>query len=256
VPALATATAAVGAAAMSFAGVSLDDHTGDRSEYVGVDGTVAPVYRTGMGSFDLYLADYPSDASTEIDVAAGDLTVVVPDNAHVQIDARIGVGTIDAFGSTRNGYRRTLSLDSNTSGERMISLKLRVGVGRIDVRRASLFVGGGPVLSLPPITAVLPDVPASQYFGDGTVLYDDGSISFVDGGRIEANGTYQITIVAQLDDGSVQLDNGAVIKPDGTVTTPGGFVIPKRTGISLSPSTLPVAITPQVSTTIGPEVQP
>jgi phage shock protein PspC (stress-responsive transcriptional regulator) len=255
VPALATATAAVGAAALSFAGVGLDHHSGDRTEYVGADGTVAPVYRTGMGSFELYLADYSRDASTEVDVAVGDLTVVVPDDAHVQIDARVGVGSIDALGSTRNGYRRTLSLDSNKNGARMISLKLRVGVGNIDVRRETFF-NGDPSLTVPTVL-VGPELIPSQYFGDGTVLYVDGSIDFGDGRRIEADGSYQIPIVAQNQDGSVQLDNGAMVKADGTVVTPGGFVIPRTPVVSLSTTTtIAEFIDPNVPTTVLSEVQP
>ena len=57
-----------------------------------------PVYRTGMGNFELIIADYPRDLSTAVEVGVGDLTVVVPDDAQVQIDARVGIGSIDALG--------------------------------------------------------------------------------------------------------------------------------------------------------------
>jgi hypothetical protein len=189
----------------------------------------------------------------------------VPEDAHVQIDARIGVGSIDAFGSTRSGYRRLLSLDDNKSGAHLIKLTLRVGVGDIEVHRGPFFFGPRPGLVDPklvtPITpAVTPDVPVSKYFGDGTVLFEDGSIDFGDGRRIEANGSYQIPIVEQFPDGSVQLDNGAVVRADGTVVTPGGFVIPPVA--SVSPTTtlfvqLPsVTNTTTVPTTITSGVQP
>ena len=223
-PALGTATAAVVAAALSFAGVGLDHRSGDRHEFIDAGSTVAPLYRTGIGTFELDLSSYTSDASTEVDVGVGDLTVVVPDDAHVQIDARVGLGEINAFGSTRSGYRRSLSLDNNTDGARMIKLKLRVGVGSIDVRRASFFSGPRPV-TVPSLLPNIPHIPALQFFGDGTELLQDGSIDFGDGWRIEADGTYQIPIVVQNPDGSVQLDNGAVIRADGVVVSPGGFVI-------------------------------
>jgi phage shock protein PspC (stress-responsive transcriptional regulator) len=235
VPALGTATAAVVAAALSFAGVGLDHRSGDRTEFIDTGSTVAPVYRTGVGTFELDLSNYTSDASTEIDVGVGDLTVVVPDDARVQIDARIGLGEIDAFGSTRSGYRRSLSMDYNTDGARMLKLKLRVGVGSIDVRRASFFDGPRPVTVptfLPDIPAP-PDIPALQFFGDGTVLFEDGSIDFGDGRRIEADGSYQIPIIEQRSDGSVQLDNGAVIRADGVVVSPDGFVI-HRPGVAVT----------------------
>jgi phage shock protein PspC (stress-responsive transcriptional regulator) len=232
VPALGTATAAVAAAALSFAGVGLDHRSGDRHEFIDAGSTVAPVYRTGIGTFELDLSSYTSDASTEVDVGVGDLTVVVPDDARVQIDARIGLGEIDAFGSTRSGYRRALSLDNNTDGDRMIKLKLRVGVGSIDVRRGFTFIGPEPV-TVPTFLPDIPDMPALQFFGDGTVLFEDGSIDFGDGRRIEANGTYQIPIVEQREDGSVALDNGAVIRADGVVESPGGFVI-HRPGVAVT----------------------
>lgn len=260
VPALGTAAAAVVAAALSFAGVGLDHRSGDRNEFIQAGETVAPLYRTGIGSFELDFSNDAGDASTEIDVGVGDLTVVVPDDARVQIDARIGLGDIDAFGSTRSGYRRVLSLDNNTDGERMIKLKLRVGVGSIDVRRGSFFFDGPRPVTVPsllPYIPAPPDIPALQYFGDGTVLFEDGSIDFGDGRRIEANGTYQIPIVEQREDGSVVLENSAIIRADGVVVSPGGFIIDRSEAtptITAEVTTTSEAAT--TTTTATTEVQP
>ncbi len=252
-PALVTATAAVAAAAMSFAGVGLTNRAGSRTEVVGPGGTVAAEYRTGLGSFELWLIDHPNDVTTTVEVGVGDLTVVVPDDAQVQIDAKIGMGTIDALGSTRSGYRRTLNLDTRT-GKPLIKLTLRVGVGSIDVRRASS-TGNVPVLPKPGFE---PDIPALRYFSDGTVLFKDGSIDFGDGRRIEADGSYQVPIVEQRPDGSVQLDNGAVIRADGSVVSPGGFLI-----LPGAPSPLPTSLDPlpspsntTIAQTTTTEVQP
>ena len=247
VPAIATTVAAVTASALSFAGVGLDHRSGDRIEFVGAGNTLAARYRTGVGSFELDLTSYPADASTEVDVGTGDLVVDVPATARVQIDARVGIGSIEAFGAASNGYRRTLKIDTNTGDSQLIKLKLRVGVGHIEVRF------GPSVNSIPPITAptFLPDAIAKQFFGDGTVLFVDGSIDFGDGRRIEADGSYQIPIVEQRADGSVQLDNGAVIRIDGVVITPGGFTIPRP------PSPIPPgATTTSVLATTTTEVAP
>ena len=222
IPAAATAIAALSASALSFAGVGLDHRSGDRSEFIGADSTVATHYRTGVGDFELIISDYPSDLSTQVEVGIGNLTVVVPDNAHVEVDARVGIGAIDALGSSRNGYRRIVHIDDQTTGTPTITLKLRVGVGNIEVRRGS-FIDGPPIIV--PTLPALPGIAAAQFFGDGTVLYQDGSIGFGDSGLIEANGSYQIPIVVQNPDGSVQLENGAIIQADGTVVSPGGFVI-------------------------------
>ena len=253
VPAAATAVAAVTASALSFAGVGLGHRSGDRTEFVSAGGSVAARYRTGMGSFELDLTNYPDAASTAIEVGVGDLTVLVPDNAHVQIDARVGVGSIEALGSTSNGYRRTLSLDNNTDGTQLIKLKLRVGVGHLEVRHGSFF-NGFPSDGVVPTTSSLLGLPIpipKQSFGDGTVLFVDGSIDFGDGRRIEADGSYQIPIVEQRADGSVQLDNGAVIRIDGVVVSPGGFVIPRP-----SPLSPPGPSTTSIPTTATVEVQP
>ena len=144
----------------SFAGVGLTHRTGGRTEIVGPAGTVAAEYRTGLGNFELWLIDHPNDVTTTVEVGVGDLTVVVPDDAHVQIDARVGIGTIDALGSTRSGYRRTLNLDTRT-GEPLIKLTLRVGVGSIDVRRSSS-TGNIPVLPKPAVRARHPRLAVLQ----------------------------------------------------------------------------------------------
>ena len=255
VPAVATSVAAVGAAALSFAGASIDHRSGSRTEFIGAESVVLPRYSNGLGDFDLVLSDYPSDLSTAVDVGVGKLTVEVPEDARVQIDARVGVGSIDAFGSSRSGYRRLLSLDDNKSSAHVMKLKLSVGVGSIEVRRGPFF-GGPPGLVVVPTvlspitTAITPDIPVSKYFGDGTVLFEDGSIDFGDGRRIEANGSYQIPIVEQRSDGSVQLDNGAVVRADGTVVSPGGFVIPRV--VSVAPTTTVFSQPPGVTTTTVP----
>jgi hypothetical protein len=139
-------------------------------------------------------------------------------------------------------------------------------VGSIEVRRGPFF-GGPPGFVVPTtiftqLAPAAPDIAAAKYFGDGTVLFKDGSIDFGDGRRIEADGSYQIPIVEQLPDGSVQLDNGAMVRTDGTVVTPGGFVIPHQVqGVSTAPTTVipqtaPVVTTTSVSTTVTSGVQP
>ncbi|MEO8267967.1 MAG: PspC domain-containing protein [Ilumatobacteraceae bacterium] len=252
VPAMATTVAAVTASALSFAGVGLDHRSGDRTEFVSAGSTVAARYRTGTGSFELDLTSYPDAASTAIEVGVGDLTVLVPDNAHVQIDARVGVGSIEALGSTSNGYRRSLTIDDHRDGAQLIKLKLRVGVGHLEVRHGSFF-DGVPADGVVPTTTGLLDVLLipKQSFGDGTVLFVDGSIDFGDGRRIEADGSYQIPIVEQRADGSVQLDNGAIIRIDGVVVTPGGFTIPRP-----SPPSPPGASATSILPTATVAVQP
>ena len=253
VPALLTLLAAITASALTFANVGLTGRRGDRTEVVGSGNQVATKYRTGIGSFELWLVDFPGDAATTINVGVGHLSVVVPDGARVQVDARVGMGNIDVLGSSSSGYRRVLTYDSK-GGTRVIKLTLRVGVGAIEVRRASAALE----FPVPAIESLPADGSPgiSQSFADGTILLQDGSIDFGDGRRIEADGTYRITIVAQLPDGSVQLDNGAVIRADGTVVSPGGFVIHRKAAPPVPLPTVLVTTPPMPGPTTTIEATP
>jgi phage shock protein PspC (stress-responsive transcriptional regulator) len=261
IPALATAAAALIAAGLSFAGVGLTNRTGSRHDYFGPNSLIAPEYRTGVGDVELWMADYPSDASTSVEVGMGKVTVIVPDGARVQVDAKVGIGSIDVLGSSKSGYRRTLSLDTK-QGTHVIKLRLRVGTGSITVRHNTPPGFFSPALPMTvPTVTLLPDETLLQQFGDGTVLFNDGAIQFADGSRIEPDGGYQIPIIEQRPDGSVQLENGAVIENDGSIRSPGGFVItgtrpsPGATATSLAPLlSTTTTLYPMVSTTLG--VQP
>lgn len=226
-PAAATAGAALVAAALNFAGTGLNHHAGDRIEYIGAGSPPAKVYQVGSGDLRLYVQDDVGGVSTAGEVGIGSIHVVVPDDARVQVDAAVGIGTIDVFGTTRNGYRRLLNVDTG-SGAHLVHLRLRTGVGSINVERYSSSRLFGPV-PLPPFeTPTTLGLPVRQSFNDGTFVFSDGSIQFGDGSRVEADGTYNSPIAAQNPDGSVELDNGARIDPDGTVHTPGGFTITPR----------------------------
>ena len=148
--------------------------------------------------------------------------------------------------------RRTCELDPRSVADHLIKLKLRTGVGHIEVRRGTLFD------QVPPITApaVFPDTPLIRSFGDGTLLFSDGSIDFGDGRRIEADGSYGVTIVEQRPDGSIQLDNGAIVRADGTVVTPGGFVIPLPGRPPAAPGTVIATPTPTTASTASTAITP
>jgi len=246
-PALLTSIAALAASALSFADVGVNRHSHDGTVVLGPGSAVAGTYKTGVGDLQLVLSEYPDDVTTRVEVGIGHLTVVVPDDAHVQVDSRVGIGAIDTLGTTTDGYRRALVVNSNPSGSQLIKLTLRVGVGDIEVRRGTFFT---PALPIPPVTfpEFTPNAPVAKMFADGTVLYADGAIAFDDGRRIEPDGSYQITIVEQRPDGSVQLDNGAVVRADGTVVTPGGFVVEREASTPTSTPSL-TSSTPSPTTT-------
>ncbi|MBI4884948.1 MAG: PspC domain-containing protein [Actinobacteria bacterium] len=225
VPATFVAAAAVAASAIAFAGVGITLSSVDWGVYLSPGDRVEPSYETGRGSFVLSLYDYDSDVTTSIEVGIGRLKVLVPDNARVQVDARVGIGEIAALQSTGDGYRQTVRTDTGT-GTQLIKLTLRVGIGKIEVVRASAAGITAPGPPTPPGGVPVRGEPARS-FEDGTVVFADGSIQFSDGQIIEANRATLIPIAEQAEDGSVVLANGAIIQADGTVITPGGFVVPR-----------------------------
>ncbi len=228
VPAALVAASAVAASAIAFAGVGVTLSSVDWGVHLSPGDRVEPIYETGRGSFELSLVDYANDVTTTIEVGIGELTVFVPDDARVQVDARVGAGQITALQSTIDGYRQTLRSDSGT-GTQLIKLTLRVGIGKIEVVRAS-------AAGIVPSKASAPGAGEGlssrgdpvRSFDDGTLVFADGSIQFSDGQIIEGNRATLIPIAKQNEDGSLELANGAIIQADGTVVTPGGFVIPRQ----------------------------
>jgi predicted membrane protein len=102
-------------------------------------------YQVGLGDLTLDLSDLTldHDRAVDVDLGAGDLTVIVPAGLAVTVDARAGAGEIVLFGQREDG----LSVERHDShqgdgqaggaahhgGE--LDLDLEVGAGRIEVRR-------------------------------------------------------------------------------------------------------------------------
>jgi phage shock protein PspC (stress-responsive transcriptional regulator) len=83
---------------------------------------------------DLRGLDLKGDDDVDIDaqVAMGELKVLVPNDAFVDVEARAGAGRIDLFGSGTGGYR--IDRSGTTEGDTgVVRLDLRVGAGHIEV---------------------------------------------------------------------------------------------------------------------------
>jgi phage shock protein PspC (stress-responsive transcriptional regulator) len=123
--------------------VGFTSQTGDVVERPTGVQEVLPQYKLGGGDlridlsavqFDARKAPAPIDAS----VGAGELTVIVPGDQPVRVNARVSAGEIDIFESpTRDGLDlRTSVIDPPSSQPgRQLVLNLRVGVGTITVQR-------------------------------------------------------------------------------------------------------------------------
>lgn len=75
--------------------------------------------------------------STSIDVSAGLLVVEVPDDVTVELDARVGAGTLSVFGSSSDGLdvTRVQTYEGTTAGG-TLELEVDMGVGDVTVERA------------------------------------------------------------------------------------------------------------------------
>lgn len=111
------------------------------------DVTIAPAtadqvratYEHGAGtvSVDLRGVEYPAGTtSSEIRLGAGELQVQVPADVTVRVDAHAGLGEVVVAGQERSGIAPSFAGDlTGTSSERVLSLDLGVGMGRIEVTR-------------------------------------------------------------------------------------------------------------------------
>ena len=110
---------------------------------------VQPRYElgTGVGTLDLSTLAVPagSTVSSEIEVGAGRLAVIVPKNAVVKLHAQVGLGDLQLPGEPANDIdiapdrdvTRTLNPPAGTTPAGTLDLSLEVGIGQVEVTRAA-----------------------------------------------------------------------------------------------------------------------
>ena len=95
-------------------------------------------YEHGIGKLTVDLTS-PGLAGEDLEVKAesgiGELLVLVPEDADVTVDAHVGVGNIDAFGSQEDGVDVDLDEEFPGLSEWEIALELDLGLGDIRVQR-------------------------------------------------------------------------------------------------------------------------
>ncbi len=93
-------------------------------------------YRLGAGNLDLNLAavKFPSTGKTiDVTVGVGRLTVEVPNNTVINLQARSGLGQVDVFGQTASNVQETYYAGTATSTSPRLNLNAHVGIGSIQV---------------------------------------------------------------------------------------------------------------------------
>ncbi len=139
---LALVAAVVLLAVLTAVGVTLG--TGSSLKGGVGDNTFAPVsasavknyYRLGAGNLDLNLSNvtFPvGGQSVRVTVGLGNLTVQVPQDAVVTVDARTGIGQVDVFGNTGSNVRVT-SYGGAGAPENAPHLNLNAHVGLGDLQ--------------------------------------------------------------------------------------------------------------------------
>ncbi len=110
---------------------------------------VQPRYElgTGVGTLDLSTLAVPAGTtvSSDIEVGAGRLKVIVPKNAVVKLHAQVGLGDLQLPGEPANDIdvspdrdvTRTLNPPTGTTPAGTLDLSLEVGIGQVEVTRAA-----------------------------------------------------------------------------------------------------------------------
>jgi hypothetical protein len=138
---LAVLLALVAVVEAAVASRTWDDAFADRvvapTTAVGLDGRVVEL---GVGDlvYDLSAVEFP-EGSTELTlrVGAGSVAVVVPDDVAVVLDAEVGAGALEAFGSATEGAGLSRSqTEPGAPGAGTLELDVQVGLGNVEVDRA------------------------------------------------------------------------------------------------------------------------
>lgn len=93
-------------------------------------------YRSSAGSyvFDLSESDWDEDnVSLEVDLAAGEIVIVLPEDVGLTGSARVGIGAIEAPDGDRGGLGDVSRSFDITGDQGTLDVELDVGVGAIEI---------------------------------------------------------------------------------------------------------------------------
>jgi hypothetical protein len=112
---------------------------GERTVHPVETSALHDTYELGIGTFDLDFSDLAlaeGRTSVKTTLGIGDLTVHVPEDVTVDVDARAGAGDVIVFGEQDDGTSvHTHVRDSGTDTSRVLVLDAEVGLGRVTVER-------------------------------------------------------------------------------------------------------------------------
>lgn len=92
-------------------------------------------YRWAVGSMTVDLTDAALDGrEIQVSVGLGELIVIVPNGAVVQVSAAAGIGEVTVFGETQSGISPEVNPPPPV-GSPAIVITARVGIGKVEVKR-------------------------------------------------------------------------------------------------------------------------
>lgn len=109
----------------------LDDGIGNRTERPRTVGDVHR-YQLGIGQLTVDLTELNADARVQASIGIGELRVVVPAAAALEVDAELGAGNVRVRDEQHDGTSLDVKTSSPGSGPRF-DLELDGGLGEIDV---------------------------------------------------------------------------------------------------------------------------
>ncbi len=124
----------------------------ERLDWEAVDITVRPTtlaelptgtqdYGAGSVEYDLSGLDFAgADETLSIDMGVGELLVILPPDVDVNLNADLGVGDLEAFGQTTEGFGRETrftDVGDDGPGGGVLELDIDLGVGELEVLRAA-----------------------------------------------------------------------------------------------------------------------
>lgn len=128
--------------------VPLGAGIGERSAGATGPADVAPVYEWGIGELTLDLGELDlsrGDVDTSVHLGVGQVTVVVPDDATVDLSWEMTGGRVEVFGEHRVGRSvQDSEVFLGDEGAGTLTLDVRAAFGQIEVLRASDAVGWLP----------------------------------------------------------------------------------------------------------------
>jgi phage shock protein PspC (stress-responsive transcriptional regulator) len=126
------------AIAVSAVDVRLEGPVGDRTYRPFSSSDVQRMYDVSIGDLtvDLASASFAGDKEVEANVGVGALTVIVPDDVGVDVDASASAGEVTVFGRTSTGWHARVTALDDGSSDATLKIDAHIGLGDLNVVRA------------------------------------------------------------------------------------------------------------------------